>query len=649
MNATPWGFRDILPEEALAREEIAQTVTRCFRVHGYLPVETPLLEDKGSLDRGGRITDTPFKLFDDDGRLLVVRPDNTLPIVRLVSTRLRNAALPLRLRYEAPLVRSQPRNAGAARQFTQLGFELIGTGGDAGDVEMVSLVIESLRALELPSWQLVCGSVRPFMGLLAQCADEQLAQEALALVHANNFVDLDARVAKSTLDEPLRRAISELPRLHGGIEVLDRVDELTAAAGIAEPLTTELRTLVARLGERFAADEESGSAVTGGDSAAMAGGSVAASGCSAAVTEDSAATDGGSSARSLADVLSFDFSIMNSFDYYTGLVCKVYAGNLPDPVGTGGRYDAAFDGVFPGRARVPAAGFAFSLERLESACAASEDAHDANADHAVARATEEPLRIAVPKGSLNEGTIAALEAVGLDVSGLRNPGRHLIVRSHDMRGKNAVAPSQPGTAQAGEPATDAQAGQPASGTQAGGSVCSVDEPIGDVEFIIVRATDAPAFVAGGGADCGFCGRDSLIEADLNLLELIDMHYGACRFIEAEPADRAGAAERAYARRGCLRVATKYPRIASAWYESRGIAADIVSLHGNIELGPIVGMTDRIVDITATGTTLRENNLVITGELMECTARFFVNPGRARLDRRVRVLADRLAAYAASQE
>ena len=616
MKATPWGFRDILPEEALAREEIAQEVTGCFKSHGYLPVETPLLEDKGSLESGGRIADTPFKLFDDDNRLLVVRPDNTLPIVRLVSTRLRNAALPLRLRYEAPLVRSQPRNAGAARQFTQLGFELIGAEGDEGDAEMVSLVIESLRALELPSWQLVCGSVRPFMGLLARCADEQLAQEALALVHANNFVDLDARVAESALDEPLRRAISELPRLHGGIEVLDRVDELTAAAGIAEPLTTELRALVARLSERFAASEEAGSA---------------------AAAEVSAA-DGSSAARSLADVLSFDFSIMNSFDYYTGLVFKVYAGNLPDPVGTGGRYDAAFDGVFPGRDRVPAAGFAFSLERRASACAASEDAHDANADHAVARATEEPLRIAVPKGSLNAGTIAALEAVGLDVSGLRDPGRHLIIRSHDMRGQGAAD-------RAGAAATADQLG---SGAEAGQPACSADEPIGDVEFIIVRATDAPAFVAGGGADCGFCGRDSLIEADLNLLELIDMHYGACRFIEAEPAGREGAAERAYARRGCLRVATKYPRIASAWYESRGIAADIVSLHGNIELGPIVGMTDRIVDITATGTTLRENNLVITGELMECTARFFVNPGRARLDRRVRVLADRLAAYAASQ-
>ena len=220
------------------------------------------------------------------------------------------------------------------------------------------------------------------------------------------------------------------------------------------------------------------------------------------------------------------------------------------------------------------------------------------------RGTEGPLRIAVPKGSLKADTLDVLEAAGLDVSELRDPGRHLIVRGRDTH--------------AGE------------GT------------VGDIEFVIVRPSDAPAFVGCGGADCGICGWDSLIEADLNLLQLVDLGYGLCTFIEAEPAWRAGRAERNYARRGSLRVATKYPRIASAWYAERGVNADIVSLHGNIELGPIVGMTDRIVDITATGATLRDNDLVITGRIMDCTARFFVNPGAARLDPRVRNLADRLA-------
>ena len=546
MTATPWGFRDILPEEAQTREEIALAVKGCFREHHYLPVETPILEDKCSLEEGGRIADTPFKLFDDDGRLLVVRPDNTLPIVRMVASRMRAGELPLRLRYEAPVVRECRRGTGGSRQFTQLGFELIGEGDTAGDIEMVTLVAEALRALGLSSGRLVCGSVKPFKALMAQCQDASFAAEALSLVHANDFVDLDERVDASDEDEAVKAAIKELPRLAGDVRVLDRVDELLAAAGIKAPMTAELRALLDGLDERDAA------------------------------------------------TVSFDFSLMNSFDYYTGLVFKVYVDGLTDPVGSGGRYDSIFDGAFGEGITVPAAGFAFSLERLEEADAKEADA--AKRDPVVA-----PLRIAVPKGSLKADTLDVLEATGLDVSELRDPGRKLIVRGRDVRGD-----------------------------------------IGEIEYVIVRPSDAPAFVGCGGADCGICGRDSLIEADLDLLQLVDLGYGACRFIEAEPAWRAGEAERNYARLGSLRVATKYPRIARAWYAGRGVNADIVSLHGNIELGPIVGMADRIVDITATGATLRDNDLVITGEIMECAARFFVNPGAARLDARVRELADRLA-------
>ena len=165
----------------------------------------------------------------------------------------------------------------------------------------------------------------------------------------------------------------------------------------------------------------------------------------------------------------------------------------------------------------------------------------------------------------------------------------------------------------------------------------------------MRATDAPAFVAHGGADCGICGSDSLFEADLDLLQVVDLGYGACRFIVAESRANAGMAERAYAWRGTMRVATKYPRITQAYYDRIGQQVDILALHGNIELGPIVGMTDRIVDITATGTTLRENDLVIVDDVMECTARFFAGPAAYRCDARIRDLADRLAAVTATKE
>lgn len=559
MAIVPRGFRDILPDEAEMREHVATTVRDRLKQHGYRPIETPLIESSTVGVDGARPSDTPFKLFDDNGDLLIVKPDNTTAVVRAIATRMSERDLPLRLRYEAPVVRQQPRGIAKRRQFTQLGYELVGEGGDAADAEMVLIADEALAALGLESWQLLCSSVAPYQALLELGVDAQLATEALGLVHANDYIDLDALIADSDLPAPLMRAMCELPRITGGAKALDRVDALLRDAGATHSTTTELRSLVQRLAMRDAA---------------------------------------------ICSRLSFDFSLMNSFGYYTGLVLKAYAGDLADPVGSGGRYDAVLDTALEQGAA--AAGFAFSLERLTEALEAQADRAERAANNVDGVTASAPLRIAVPKGSLKDDTITMLNAVGIDADGLRDPGRHLIVPTRDARGGA--------------------------------------DGIGAVELVIVRAADAPAFVAGGGADCGICGRDSIIEADLDLLQLVELGYGACRFIEAEPAGSAGAAERAYARRGTLRVATKYPRIATSWYEQRGVHAEVVALHGNIELGPIVGMADRIVDITATGTTLRENDLVITGELMTCTARFFANPGRARLDPRVRELARRLAAW-----
>ena len=208
-----------------------------------------------------------------------------------------------------------------------------------------------------------------------------------------------------------------------------------------------------------------------------------------------------------------------------------------------------------------------------------------------------PLRIAVPKGSLNPDTVAALEAAGLDVTGLANPGRSLII-------------SNPG-----------------------------------VDYIIVRPSDAPVFVETGAADCGICGEDSLLEMDSDVVELADLRFGACRFIVAELEGASQRVQEHYRKLGSVRVATKYPRIAQAHFARRGIQAEIVQLHGNIELGPLIGMSECIVDITATGTTLRENNLVITDEVLSSTARFFANTSSFRTDARVRSLADKLNSQA----
>jgi ATP phosphoribosyltransferase regulatory subunit len=211
------------------------------------------------------------------------------------------------------------------------------------------------------------------------------------------------------------------------------------------------------------------------------------------------------------------------------------------------------------------------------------------------------LKIAIPKGALYEESVALLTRAGLDTTGLTNLGRQLVFYNEG------------------------------------------------VEFYIVRPTDAPVFVSYGGVDCAICGKDSLAEAALEVVELADLHFGACRFVVAEPAQAAGVAEDAYQKLGVLRVATKYPRITAAYYRCVGVQVEIVKMHGNIELAPLCGMAERIVDITATGTTLRENNLVVIDEVLASTARFVGNPASVRTDPRVRALAARLEQVLATDE
>jgi ATP phosphoribosyltransferase regulatory subunit len=207
-----------------------------------------------------------------------------------------------------------------------------------------------------------------------------------------------------------------------------------------------------------------------------------------------------------------------------------------------------------------------------------------------------PLRVAVPKGALFADSVRALEAAGVDVGGLAEPGRQLVIAA------------------------------------------------GEFEFVISKPTDVPVYVAYGGVDVAIAGKDVLIEAGLDLVEMVDLGFGACRFVVAEPDGAGPSAEDLYRHLGVIRVATKYPRIAEEHFAARGVQVEIVKLNGNIEIAPLIGLADRIVDITATGRTLLENNLRIVEEVLASTARFVANPASLKTDTaRVTALADALAA------
>ena len=154
----------------------------------------------------------------------------------------------------------------------------------------------------------------------------------------------------------------------------------------------------------------------------------------------------------------------------------------------------------------------------------------------------------------------------------------------------------------------------------------------DVGLITMRPSDVPTYVAAGAADIGVTGKDVLMEQSeaasagggRDVYELLDLGFGRCRMVVATVAGPDPAAE-ALRRLGVIRVATKYPRVAAAHFERTGRQVEIVEVKGSVELAPLTGIAEAIVDLTATGTTLRENNLVIREELAVCTARLIANP------------------------
>lgn len=551
---TPVGFRDVMSDEALVREELTARVRTCFAEKGYRPVETPTLEVLDVMEAGGHVPEAPFKFFDSHGDLLAMRPDVTMQIARMCATRGVGQGQPLRLRYTQRVFREKTAEA-AARELTQCGAECIGASGSVADAELVSLLAAALTECGLETFTIALGSAGVLRDLLdASGASEQWKNAVMQAYHTSNFVYLEELVAaaekaanglEGTPDEArfkladpaianpgrvvpaIARAIFSLSRLRGGKEELAQVRSLLEPLGCARGIN-ELEGV-------YNALVESG----------------------------------------LEGKVLIDFSVMSSFDYYTGLVFEAYAPGLGSPLGGGGRYDNLLAQY--GAEKVPAAGFAFYLEQVMAAIEAAK--------------TTRPLRIAVPKGSLKDDSIATLAAAGLDVTGLADAGRTLMLRN------------------------------------------------GDVEYLFVRPTDAPVFVALGAADCGICGEDSLIEASPDVVELADLKFGGCRFVVAESAGTTEAVESRYRKLGSIRVATKYPNITRSYYAKMGMPVEIVKLHGNIELAPITGMAERIIDITATGTTLRENNLVVVDDVLASTARFFANPCSYRTNPRVGQLAD----------
>jgi ATP phosphoribosyltransferase len=147
---------------------------------------------------------------------------------------------------------------------------------------------------------------------------------------------------------------------------------------------------------------------------------------------------------------------------------------------------------------------------------------------------------------------------------------------------------------------------------------AIEDESGRFRFIFVKPMDVPVYVAHGIADCGVVGRDVLMESEADLLQPLTLGIGRCRIVVAAPVNRPGDGS------GILRVATKYPHIAAAYFGARGQPVEVIELSGSVELAPVLGLADCIVDLVETGRTLRDNGLSIVDVIAESTGRLVVN-------------------------
>ncbi len=160
-----------------------------------------------------------------------------------------------------------------------------------------------------------------------------------------------------------------------------------------------------------------------------------------------------------------------------------------------------------------------------------------------------------------------------------------------------------------------------------GRMLKVTADDGRTQLLVLRSSDVPAYVEFGAADCGIVGKDTLWETDRSVSELADLGFGECRLVVA--ARRSDGYHEGARYPTFLRVATKFTRSAQAYFAERDVPCEIIALHGSVELAPIAGIADAIVDLVATGNTLKAHDMVVVDEIARSTARFVVNPVRFR--------------------
>ncbi len=312
---TPEGTKDLLFGESVVRRKIEDTLLKLFKSRGYSEIITPGLEFFDVFNMKSRYfpQENLYKLTDSKGRLIVMRPESTMPIARVVATRLRDAELPLKLCYNQTIYRNESLLKGRSDETVQAGIELIGSEMKMADLEVISAAVDALNAFGL-EFSLELGHIGVFKCLVDRLeADEKDKNYIRKLIQNKNFPALNDFL-DTFGNNSITAALKKLPTLFGGVEVFEKAEELIPDENVKRILD-ELREIYCDIAEVYGNEGN----------------------------------------------ITVDLGLVNKTDYYTGLIIKGYLKGHGDEVVTGGRYDKL---IADFGYDIPAIGFAVNVNAI---------------------------------------------------------------------------------------------------------------------------------------------------------------------------------------------------------------------------------------------------------------------------------------------
>ena len=485
------------------QEKVIFGLRSLYRSYGYSQYKMSKFEeyDLYANNKDFLISDSVITFTDTNGKLMALKPDVTLSIIKNIKDRSEGVQ---KLFYNENVYRISKGNQ-SYKEIMQVGLECIGSIGMEDIRQVIVLAAKSLQSIS-DNCVLNVTNLDILSQVILQAEQAGIkATDVLECVEEKNAAGLK----KLDLPENILTVLSTLIRASGAAEqVLPAlINELEGLCDTAS--LQHLSQMISRI------------------------------------------EDG-----QIRNMLRVDFSVVSDLNYYNGIVFKGFVEGVPSAVLSGGQYDKLMKKM---KHSSHAVGFAVYLDMLDMTLDAPKE-------------DENVLNIALPKGRLGEKVYAMFEQAGFPCPSIKENSRKLIFENPDV----------------------------------------------GVRYFWVKPSDVAIYVERGAADIGVAGKDILLEYNPDVYELSDLDIGKCRMAVAAKKGFADNTDRT------LRVATKFSNIAQQHYLSKGRDIDIIHLNGSIEIAPILGLSDVIVDIVETGTTLKENDLEVIETIVPISARLIAN-------------------------